>query len=306
MTTRLAARLFCTALALAAGCGRDDDAAAPDGAPTEGDGGESDGAPSTGECPASSFPDDACTGPVSGDLPLYDGSQEFRTDGEVIENVEIHTEDGLYVPASNVTFRNVKIVYTGALDGTFTMVNLNYNSGTVFEDCELDGQSKVARAISGSSVTVRNCEIHGVGNAIEAEGPLVVEENYIHDIETADGTDWHADGIQTPAGDDSVTIVHNTIILTGPETGAINVGSDADDPAADVLVERNLLAGGGYTMYTAEQGSNYQVLDNHFSTAIYPKVGYYNIWYWGSGEDAGVSKSGNVIHETGAAADDNL
>jgi hypothetical protein len=293
---------------LASGCGRDD-ASDSDAAPGSGGdaGGEAaDSAPSTGECPEASFPDDACTGPTSSDLPLYTGSQEFRTDGEIVENVEIHTDEGLYVPASDVTFRNVKIVYTGPLDGTFTMVNLNYNSGTVFEDCELDGQGNVARAISGSSVTVRNCEIHGVGNAIEAEGPMVVEENYIHDIETADGTDWHADGIQTPAGDDDITIVHNTIILTGPETGAINVMSDADDPAADVLVEHNLMAGGGYTMYTAELGSNYQVIDNHFSTQIYPKVGYYNIWYWGSGEDQGVTRSGNVLDETGAPADDNL
>lgn len=302
MRTRLAAWLMC---GLAAGCGGDDDGggggADADGAPSA----DVDAAPSTGECPADSFPDDACTGPTSG-LELYDGSQEFRDDGVVIENVEIHTDEGLYVPASDVTFRNVKIVFTGELDATFTMVNLNYNSGTVFEDCILDGQGKVPRAITGSGVTVRNCEIMGVGNAIETESPLLVEENYIHDIQTADGTDWHADGIQTPAGADDVTVRHNTIILTGPETGAINVMSDGDDPAADVLIERNLFAGGGYTMYTAELGSNYQVLDNHFSTQIYPMVGYYNIWYWGAGEDEGVTKSGNVIHETDAPADENF
>ena len=287
---------------LAAGCGGDDDGggAGADGAP-----GGPDSAPSTGDCPADSFPDDACTGPTS-ELTLYEGSQELRDDGATIEGVEIHTDEGLYVPASDVTFRNVKIVFTGELDASFTMVNLNYNSGTVFEDCILDGQGKVARAITGSGVTVRNCEIMGVGNAIETESPLHVEDNYIHDIVTADGTDWHSDGIQTPAGADDITVRHNTILLAGPETGAINIMSDGEDAATDVLIENNLMAGGGYTMYTAELGDNYQVLNNHFSTQVYPNVGYYNIWYWGAGEDSGVTKSGNVIHETDAPADENL
>src|SRR5262249_48906282 len=145
--------------------------------------------------PYPSFPDANCTGPTSTNLPLYTGSLEFRTDNQVVENVEMRIDSGLYVPADNVTFRNVKIVFTGALDSDFTMVNLNYNTGTVFQDCELDGQGNVARAITGSGVTVRNCHIHHVGNAVETESPMVIEGNYFHDIYEADGTDWHADGV---------------------------------------------------------------------------------------------------------------
>lgn len=267
-------------------------------------GGSGGGNTNSGECPAyPSFPDENCTGP-SGNLTLYTGSHEFRTNGQVIENVEIHT-DGIYLPASNVTFRNVKIVYTGPMDGTFAIINNNNNSGNVFEDCIIDGQGKVARAITGSGVTVRNCEIMGVGNAIETDTPMVVEENYIHDIRTADGTDWHADGLQTPSGADNVTVRHNTIILTGSETGAINIMGTVSNPAENVLIEHNLFAGGGYTIY-AGPGVNYRVINNHMSTQIYPKVGFYNIWYWDPSEDGDVTRSGNVIHETGAAANDNL
>jgi len=251
-----------------------------------------------------SFPDAACTGPI-GTLALYTGSEEFRTDGEVIQNVEIHTANGLYVPASNVTFRNVRIVYTGPLDGTFTIVNLNYNEGTVFEDCELDGQEKVARALTGSGVTVRHCNIHHVGNAIETDTPLTAEHNYIHDIRTADGTDWHADGIQTPASSGNVIVRHNTILLTGSETGAINIMGTLAEPATNVRIEQNLMAGGGYTVY-AGPGTDYTVTENHFSTQYYPHVGYYNIWYWDPDQDGDVVRSGNVIHETGEPADDNL
>jgi hypothetical protein len=256
-------------------------------------------------CPAyPATPDASCTGPTSSNLPLWTGGDEFRTDGQVVENVEIRT-GGLYVPANNVTFRNVKIVYTGALEESFTMVNLNYNTGTVFENCELDGQGKVARGITGSGVTVRGCEIYGVGNAVETDTPLVVENNYFHHICTADGTDWHSDGIQTPESADNVTVRHNTILLCGPETGAINIMGTPEDPATNVLIENNLFAGGGYTMY-AGIGANYKVINNRFSTQVYPKVGYYNIWYWDPDQDGDVTRSGNVIHETNAPANDNL
>ncbi len=257
-------------------------------------------------CPAyPSFPDAGCTGPTTTSLPLYTGSLEFRTDGQIVENVEMRIDQGLYVPASHVTFRNVKIVFTGALDSDFTMVNLNNNSGTVFQDCEIDGQGKVARAISGSGVTVLNCEIHHVGNAIETDTPLLAEGNYIHDIFEADGTDWHADGIQAPMSSHGVTIRHNTIYGRDPSTSAINVMGTLADPATDVLIEHNLLAGGGYTIY-AGPGSSYRVIDNHFSTRFFPTVGFYNIWYWDPSEDGDVVRSGNVIHETGAAANVNL
>lgn len=250
------------------------------------------------------FPDETCTGPV-GELAPWTGGDEFRTDGQVVENVEIRTEYGLYVPADRVTFRNVRIVYTGALDGTFTMANLNYNEGTVFENCEFDGRSRVARAISGSGASVRNCNIHHVGNAIETDTPLVAEHNYIHDIYSPAGTDWHADGIQTPESAGNVIVRHNTILLTGPETGAVNIMGTLADPAAHVVIEHNLMAGGGYTVY-AGPGVDYRIVENHFSTRTYPRVGYWNLWYWDRGQDGEIVREGNVIHETGAPADDNL
>ena len=276
---------------------------------TSGTKGGGSGGGSTGwvdRCPAyPSFPDANCTGAMSTNLPLYAGSLDFRTDNQVIEDVEMRIDRGLYVPANNVTFRNVKIVFTGALNSDFTMVNLNNNSGTVFQDCELDGQGNVARAIAGSGVIVRNCEIHHVGNGIETDTPLLVEGNYIHDIYEPDGTDWHADGIQTPMSNDNVTIRHNTVFGRDPSTSAINIMGTLADPATDVLIEHNLLAGGGYTVY-AGPGFNYRVIDNHFSTQFSSSVGYYNIWYWAPSEDGDVTRSGNIVHETGAAANDNL
>lgn len=257
--------------------------------------------PTTGGCAWPAFPDAACTGP-SGSLPLYTGTTDFRTAGAVIQNVEIRT-DGIYVGADNITFINVKIVYTGALDANFTLFNIPPGvTGTVFEDCEIDGQSKVARAIKGiSDVRVSRCEIHHTANAVEVGTSFTVEDSYLHDIVTTAGQDWHADGVQSAESVSNITVRHNTILLTGGETGAVNIIGNAGDAMSNILVEKNLMAGGSYTVYLgAPSSTNVRAIDNHFSTRYSPKVGAYNIWYPSYMDK--YTRTGNVIHETGAAA----
>jgi hypothetical protein len=250
-----------------------------------------DAAPSS--CPAyPAFPDAACTGPATDNLPLYTGPEDFRDDGQLIENVEIRVKSGIEIAGNNVTFRNVKFVWDGPLGGD--IINSD-GSNTTFENCIIDGRGRAQRALAGdgSGSTVRNCEISGAGNAVEIEAPLLVEESYIHDIRTAGGTDWHADGVQLPDGADNVTVRHNTIILTGPETGAIFLQGNANNPNENVLITQNLFAGGSYTMYTG-YGPGFQVIDNHMSTQVFPKVGYYNIWYVDTPQ-GGEERRGNVI-----------
>ena len=72
------------------------------------------GTPAPPRCAAFAFPDANCTGPV-GDRSPYTGSPQFRTSGQVIENVEIETATGIYIApsASGMMFRNVRFVYTG-------------------------------------------------------------------------------------------------------------------------------------------------------------------------------------------------
>lgn len=254
--------------------------------------------PPTTAPPETEFPDASNTGPT-GPLTVVNGDQAYRTAGQVVENVEIRASN-LYVAANNVTFRNCKIVYTGALDAQFTLVNIISGvSGTRFETCELDGQSKVSRAIKGiDGVYVSGTEIHHTGNAVEVSDKVTVVNSYLHDIVSAPGTDWHADGIQTRDGSASdILIQHNTILLTGGETGAVYVLGAAGDTLTNVLVDNNLMAGGSYTVYLgAGTLNNVRATNNHFSTRYWPKVGQYGIWY-GSGN---VTRTGNVIHETGA------
>ena len=71
-----------------------------------------------------------------------------------------------------------------------------------------------------------------------------------------------------------------------------NSGGDTN-----VLIENNLLAGGGWTLYceSGGTGTNYRVINNRFSRKFGPKVGYFGP----STECSDETQSGNVYHETG-------
>jgi hypothetical protein len=131
--------------------------------------------------------------------------------------------------------------------------------------------------------------IHGCENGMDIGNNVTLQDSFIHDL--APGATFHNDGIQGVPNNS--TIEHNTIY--GIDTSAIGFNSDAG--ANNVLINNNLLAGGGWTLY-CPKGSHptFRVTNNHFSTIFYPKVGAY-----GTDTDcAGEIMSGNVIHETGA------
>src|SRR5439155_23989998 len=135
-----------------------------------------------GACaPYPSFPDAGCTGPA-GVLKPYTGSMTISKRGQVIQGVEIRTNQ-ITVNADNVTFRNCRIIYTGGLNDLPSLVEANAHTGTLFDHCEIDGKGKVARGIHGGDFfTVRNCNIHDTGNGVEADANFTVTESYIWNI----------------------------------------------------------------------------------------------------------------------------
>ena len=84
------------------------------------------------------------------------------------------------------------------------------------------------------------------------------------------------------------------------------------DPGAidNVLVEDNLIGGGGFTIYATQVGypmTNVRFVSNRFTTSVFALVGYWatdSDGYCGllypSGLPADLVFSDNVIHETGA------
>jgi chitodextrinase len=269
-------------------------------------GGTSPSPTPTAACPAyPKFPDASCTGPT-GTLTTYTGPMDITTPGTVIQNVVINTSSGITVSANNVTFRNCKILYTGTATLN-AIVEANAPTGTVFDHCEIAGKQLAKDGIhGGDNFTVTGCNIHDVGNGVEAGSAFTVKESYIWNIVSPAGFDWHADGIQGWDGASNMTIDHNTVLMPAGEDGTVNfVGPTAQ---SNNLVQHNLLAGGGYTVSVggASGNTNVRILNNHLSTRYFPKVGSYDIYYYGDGETTGETVSGNVIDETGAPADHNL
>ncbi|MEQ3540655.1 right-handed parallel beta-helix repeat-containing protein [Pseudonocardia tropica] len=246
-----------------------------------------------------SFPSAADTGP-DGPLAPYDGPLVVRTDGTVIENVEIVAPQVL-VAANDVTFRNVRFVYSGEIDAEYAMVAVDPRvRGTTFEDCEIDGRNGTARAISGAGgVTVKSCNIHDVGNGVEVQSDLTVEDSWIHNIRTRAGTEWHADGIQTRDHDvQNVRIVNNTILLDGDETAAVNIMVKSGRPK-NIVVSDNLVGGGSYTLSVdaAEPADGFAVQSNYFTTESFPNVGRWGAWY---PRGRNIEAGGNRVLETAA------
>ena len=169
-------------------------------------------------------------------------------------------------------------------------------------DCKNTGGTGFGEA----NIVVRRVNIHGCENGLDINQNITVEDSYIHDLYNQGSA--HTDGAQLASGHyenghvvpgaRNVTFLHNTIYGMGFDgsfgTSAIISNSGGD---RDILIQNNLLAGGAVALYCEQdaKGTNYRVLDNHFSRKFGPKVGYYGA----STECSDETQSGNVYHETG-------
>jgi hypothetical protein len=281
-------------------------------------GGSSNGGSGTGGAPTnpdsgiSGYPDATNTGPKlancpGGQLTKYTGSGDYRpSTNEVVSCMEFD-DKSIYVSSSvsNVTIENCLFVTT-----TDRFINIQGANVTI-RDSRFQGPAGtwIRNSYSGDHLTIVRNDFSGMANAAEfGVGYETLEDNYVHDFGNVDPSQ-HADGLQTD-GTAHLVIRHNTVLLNDVygATGAIAVMGDAGD---DVLVERNMVAGGGYTIYPG--GPNYtniRFVDNCFSTVFYPgqaKTGAYNAWY-PSNNPPGLVRTGNTWCDgpnAGQALDDN-
>jgi hypothetical protein len=248
------------------------------------------------------FPGALTTGVRAGvALSPYSGSGVVRTAGTVISGKSIGC---IEIAAPGVVIRDSRIscsgsaVYSG--DGDYA------GSGLVIEDSEIDCRGGGGTAVGEANYTLRRVNIHGCENGLDVNQNVTIEDSYIHDL--YEGGDSHTDGIQLASGhfengtlvaaSRNVTIRHNTIYGVG-DNGAFGTSAIISNKGGDrdILIQGNLLAGGAYTLYCEQgaNGTNYRVLDNHFSTRFGPKVGAFGA----STDCSDEQQSGNVIHETG-------
>jgi hypothetical protein len=230
--------------------------------------------------PITGFPNASNTGvPPGTTLTPYTGPKTIVVHGTVIENKIIN--GGLLISANNVTIRKCKIV-TGA--GTNVGIQVNYpvaTTGCVIEDCEMYGGGKggTIYGVAWGNYTMRRVNIYGFCHPGQVGGDnCTIEDCYMHDPADNAAGDAHIDTIQIVSGRNTV-IRHNTLENPFGQTAALLASADLG-ATVNLLVEKNFMAGGGYTMYLTEKpnqkvSGTIIVKDNRFSKKFFPKGGYY-------------------------------
>ena len=214
------------------------------------------------------WPSASSTGvPAGTPLTVVNGGMTVSTAGAVIEGKDIR--GCVHVTAPGVTIRNSKIACT---DFYVILHDGSASNPLVIENVEVSCNNSNGTGIGYAAVIVRRANIYGCENGFDIDRDFTVEDSYIHDI--YEGATGHGDGIQL-AGGANITIRHNSIISFDSNAAIIS----HPNANSNVIVTRNLLAGGSYTLYCPRDSSvNYQVIDNRFSRMLYPTGGAFGPW----------------------------
>jgi hypothetical protein len=212
---------------------------------------------------------------------------------------------GVSVTASRVTIRNVKIVAGGqgsmgiALRHTkdvtiedSTIAGLNAGSGRL-----MVGIKDVYGDATGTRILRDDISLASTGVQIY-QG--LIQGDYIHQPGMLSSD--HVNGVTTNGDTRPLVIRNNTIFDSFSQTDAIGLFQDFG-VVANVTIDDNLLAGGGYAIYGGEGGkgqpSHIVVTGNRISSKFFRHGGY-----WGPAVDfddhaPGDVWSGNVWDNTG-------
>jgi hypothetical protein len=245
----------------------------------------------------SGYPDASNTGvPPGTALTVVNGNMTITTNGAIIENKDIR--GCIEVNASNVIIRKSKVSC-----GNSSVI---FNNGTnlLVEDTEIVcGGTTGTTGLTWQNYTARRINAHGCENILWAENNVTIVDSYLHDTIPYDPVrDPHTDSVQIPSGGSNITVRHNRIY--GGYIDQNDFGNSAiamGGGTSNIIIDNNILAGGGYTIYCNQDsrggpavGNRYT--NNRFSRFYVSSVGGYGPWL--DCEDEEVI-TGNVYHETG-------
>jgi len=275
------------------------------------------------------FPDATTTGPAAAgyttltpvSLPSGGNVQtsspwvQAVSGGYLVEGIDFTLGAHLTCNLANTTFRGCR--FTTAA-GVFFGIDCGGTGPITFEYCQIIGADKGSgrlniginadnRATSGG-FTVDHCDIAWTRIGVQAyPDNVTITNNFIHDMgllppPADDHTEPLCLGNQsTPAS--GMIVEDNTLLVEYDQTAAIIANS-----VSDFEVRRNLLGGGGWTVYVdsarpsaVATGVVYE--DNEFTTVYWPLSGFHgpasdgvtwgsngNVWQrntWHDGPNAG-------------------
>ncbi len=264
------------------------------GAPSvSGSSGSSGGsALSGGSGSSGGFPSAASTGwqHTGVSLSPYTGPLTITVDGTVIDGKDVR--GCLQINANNVTISNSRVSCAGSSpDDPGNMVVQQSTSrapdvsGLQVVDTEItrpagsNGGADYGLLIYGMNVTLTRVNIHNVTSGVHfsSNGPVTIEESYIAGLVNISGQD-HIDGVIANGGTANVTLRHNTIEVPDVQTTPIAIFPEGT-PNSYWVVDRNLIAGGGYCIYPSytkghdQPNHHISIINNVFGTQFYPRCG---------------------------------
>lgn len=223
-----------------------------------------------------------------------------------------HFTGTVTISASNVTLRNCLI--TAKASDPFSLVLTGTNTGVLVDHCTIIGagtgttQSAAAYGfyVQGNvGVTFNACDISQVGQNAINNGQIVIQNCYIHDLNSGPGSHYECiyyggQNGGSPNPNFSLLIQNNALINQRGQTASIYTSTDFS-PLVNVTIKNNLLIGGSYTFYCdASQGSggcsvtNYSITNNAMGKGQY---GYFDL-NKGSAPTYQVTSSGNYDYQT--------
>ena len=236
---------------------------------------------------ACGFPDVSNTG-VKPSVPRQDvnGNVKLSTAGAVFQNATLHGT--IIVTAPNVTIRNVQIFSNS--DYPIRSIGSEGNTGGLLvEDVEVNMLGELnSVAIAFDHYTLRRAFIHNGADCAHLGSDVTIEDTLCVDGPDTNNDGWpdsdsfcngpeHFDGFQSDGGHD-LTIRHNTIRNPCAQTSAILMSTNGGH-IESVVIDDNLMAGGGYTVYCGTDSGgivpNETYTNNIISRQYFPKGGYY-------------------------------
>ncbi|MEW2246416.1 hypothetical protein AB0907_03615 [Streptomyces sp. NPDC006975] len=241
------------------------------------------------------FPDARGTGPRIALTPHSTGNLSIKTDGTVIKGWDI--TGSLDVYANDVTIVDSRITSTNwwgiNLRPGYRGLKVLHSTITAVPGKGPDngGVDYAVSNMGTSSVEVGWCDISVFGNALSM-GQGYLHDNYVHDLVPFRNTggEWqHTDAVISGGGNQGKLVIrHNTLLNPVPvdrgASAAIGLFADTGH-VSQVVVERNLLAGGAYALYGGGPGATgISVTDNVFSRRYHRNSGVYGaVTAWNEG-----------------------
>ncbi len=259
----------------------------------------------------------ANTGVPSGTTLRVTQGRTLSVDGTIIDGEQI--DGGLTIAAKNVIVRNsliTKFVATGTAANGSGVIKILPGASATLEHNTLDGREGVHSCIwdEGASMVARYNNCFNTNDAIfiwNADN-FTIEHNYIHNL-SEKPANGHVDGFQTEGAAHGV-IRHNTFDIAQGQTSCLAIWN-GNRNSDDILVEGNLMAGGGFSVYAEDYSpseaspaggnsvTNIRFVDNRFSTVHYGCVGSFGVWFPRGSPTDGWRRTGNTVLETSQNVD---